>query len=122
MYHYLLCGTDLSLFHIFEGANRMHFAKQILAIFISLLLCIPSVVAQNPQSTQAVSKDVTIIIERQQVRFTTQKAVEEMRLQVFDQAGELVYDSGVIIQPEINWPLQNGNGERSLRLHAFNKG
>ncbi len=89
----------------------MRSAKQFLAIFLCLLMCLPSVSAQDPQSAATISREVTIIIERQQVRFTAQKAVEEMRLQVFDQAGELVFDSGPGVQPEIVWALRNGSSE-----------
>jgi hypothetical protein len=92
----------------------MRSAKQLLAMLICLLLCAPVVPAQDAQQPQRLSKatsDVTIIIEQEQVRFAAQGAVAEMRLQLFDQAGELVYDSGVIPAPEINWPLQNGNGQ-----------
>ena len=89
----------------------MRIRRQFLAIFFCFLLCLPPVTAQSPQSGTSISKDVTIMIERQQVRFTAQKAVEEMRLQVFDPAGELIYDSGSVTQPEINWSFQNGNGE-----------
>ena len=32
-------------------------------------------------------------------------------IEVTELPGELVYDSGVIAQPEITWSLQNGNGE-----------
>src|SRR5262249_36960182 len=45
------------------------------------------------------------------VRFTAQRAIEEMRLQIFDQSGEMVYDSGPIAGPELDWSLQNANSE-----------
>jgi hypothetical protein len=63
---------------------------------------------------------VTIIIQRQQVRFTAQKAVEKMRLQVFNQAGETVFDGGSDTGAEISWPLRNGDGQ-SLKsgLYAY---
>lgn len=92
----------------------MRSAKHLLAILISLLLCAPAIPAQDAQQPQRLSKatsDVTIIIEQEQVRFAAQGAVAEMRLQIFDQVGELVYDSGALLAPEINWPLQNGNGQ-----------
>ena len=97
----------------------MRSAKHLLAIFTCLLLCLPVTQAQDAQSAKTAS-DVTIIIQREQVRFAAQRAVEEMRLQVFDQTGDLIYDSGPVIEPEINWPLQNGNGQ-SLKsgLYAY---
>lgn len=89
----------------------MRIPKRFLAILMCLSLCLPSVMAQSPQSGTTISKEVAIMIEPQQVRFTTQKAIEEMRLQVFDPSGELIFDSGVVNQAEIDWPFQNGNGE-----------
>ncbi|MEO6724354.1 MAG: hypothetical protein ABIU20_09975, partial [Blastocatellia bacterium] len=66
----------------------MHSAKQLLAIIICVLLCLPAVQAQDAQQQSAKgSSDVTIIIQQDKVRFTAQKAVAEMRLQVFNQAG-----------------------------------
>jgi hypothetical protein len=89
--------------------------KQFLVIALCTLLCVPPVLAQDPQretkdKTDS-SQDVTIIIQQQQVRFIVQKAGEEMRLQVFDQSGELVFDSGAVEATEVNWPLQATNGE-----------
>jgi hypothetical protein len=85
---------------------------------LCFLLCAPVAAAQQAQdnNTQAkpnntLSQDVTIIIQQEKVRFTAQKAVVEMQLQVFDQAGEMVYDSGAITEQEINWALQNASGE-----------
>lgn len=86
--------------------------------FITLLLCAllsaPAAWAQDPQRDQtqhATMQDVLIIIGQEQVRFTAQKAVQEMQLQIFNQAGELVHDSGVGAGPEINWPLQGTDGQ-----------
>ena len=66
---------------------------------------------RNASGRTGASQDVTIIIEQQQVRFIAQKAGEEMRLQVFDQTGELVFDSGAVAAAEVNWPLQAASGE-----------
>ncbi len=93
----------------------MRTTKHFIAMLLCALLSAPATLAQNPQrngqTDNAASQDVLIIIQQQQVRFTAQKAVQEMQLQVINQSGEVVYDSGVVAQPEINWPLQNGNGE-----------
>ncbi|MDQ3011392.1 MAG: hypothetical protein M3X11_11895 [Acidobacteriota bacterium] len=99
----------------------MRSVKQLLAMLICVLLCLPAMQAQDAQQPSAkASSDVTIIIQQEQVRFAAQRAVAEMRLQIFDHAGELVYDSGSVTEPELNWPLQNGNGE-ALRsgLYAY---
>ncbi len=84
---------------------------------LCLLLCAPMALAQQAQNNQrepqpnTISQDVTIIIQQEKVRFSAQKAVSEMQLQIFDQTGEMVYDSGPITEQEINWALQNASGE-----------
>jgi hypothetical protein len=88
--------------------------KRVPAIALCVLFCL-TVMAQdlprNASGRTGASQDVTIIIEQQQVRFIAQKAGEEMRLQVFDQTGELVFDSGAVQAAEVNWPLQAASGE-----------
>src|SRR5262245_57869786 len=66
---------------------------------------------QEAQTTNRIAQDVLIIIQQEQVRFKAQKAVEEMRLQIFDQAGSLVYDSGAVPGAELTWVLRQANGE-----------
>ncbi len=89
----------------------MRSARQLPALLLCLFSFLPSVFAQETQSAATISKEVTIVIEQQRVRFTVRSTVEQMQLQVFNQSGEVVYDSGVVAQPEINWRLQNGAGE-----------
>ena len=60
---------------------------------------------------QSVARDVLIVIQREQVRCTAQTTGAEMQLQIFDQAGQLVYDSGPVNGPELIWVLQHANGE-----------
>ncbi len=80
--------------------------------FTLLLLCaLLSIAATFAQTSNPISQDVTIIIQQEQVRFTSQKAVQMMQLQIFNQAGEKVYDSSPMTVAEITWPLQNVNGE-----------
>ena len=81
-----------------------------IALMLLMLMPTPAAWAQSPASQPAAAQDVTIIIQQQQVRFTTRSAVAEMQLKVFDQTGEMVYDSGVVTEPELNWPLQDANG------------
>ncbi|HKX29957.1 MAG TPA: hypothetical protein VJ302_19865 [Blastocatellia bacterium] len=57
------------------------------------------------------AQDVLIIIQQEKVRFTAQQAVQELQLQIFDQTGQLIYDSGAVAGPELTWNLQQGNGE-----------
>ena len=89
----------------------MRILKQVLVIALCVVLCTPVALAQDRQGNARIAQDVTIIIQQQQVRFIVQRAGEEMRLQVFDQTGELVYDSGAIVNAELIWPLRNGGGE-----------
>src|SRR5262245_15585729 len=93
----------------------MHSTKRFIAFLLCAALCAPIASAQDPsrrdQASAPLSQDVLIIIQHEQVRFTAQKAIEYMQLQVFNQSGELVYGSGAATEPEINWPLQGGNGE-----------
>jgi len=99
----------------------MYLTKRLIAILLCVLLYAPAATAQDgkteSQSNRNItpmspmSEDVTIIIQRQQARFAARKAVEQMRLQVFDQSGEVVFDSGPVVVNEIDWPFQNANGE-----------
>ena len=71
----------------------MNSKKQILAILAS------------------VSRDVTIIIQQQRLCFTALASVQEVQLEVFNLAGETVYDSGPVMGQELSWALQNTSGE-----------
>lgn len=67
---------------------------------------------QEVQATDTtMTQDVLIIIQQEQVRFTAQKAVAEMQLQIFDEAGQMVYDSGAVTEPELIWVLRRSDGE-----------
>jgi len=91
--------------------------KHFLAILLCISLCAPLTQAQlasdkqDAQTTNTIAQDVLIIIQQEQVRFTSQKAVAEMQLQIFDQAGQVVYDSGVVTGPELTWVLRQADGE-----------
>jgi hypothetical protein len=87
-------------------------------MLLCISLCIPLTYAQpapdkrqEAQTTNTIAQDVLIIIQQEQVRFTAPRAVEEMRLQIFDQAGQLVYDSGAVAGPELTWVLRKADGE-----------
>ncbi|HMX29894.1 MAG TPA: hypothetical protein PKC13_30190, partial [Blastocatellia bacterium] len=91
----------------------MQTIKRYITTLLIALLTVPGTLAQTPQPAtqqEAKQQDVTIIIQQEKVRFTAQKAVAEMRLQIFDQSGQLVYDSGPLAEGELNWALQDGNG------------
>lgn len=90
------------------------------AIVVSVVLYSSMCPAQERQRDAQVAPDATIVIQPQQVRFMTQKAVEEMRLQIFAQTGELVFDSGPVKLPAVDWPLQDANGEMAKSgLYAY---
>ncbi|MCI0389933.1 MAG: hypothetical protein MOB07_14380 [Acidobacteria bacterium] len=92
--------------------------KHFIAILLCISLCAPLTQAQtaqdkqqDPQANNPIAQDVLIIIQQEKVRFTAQKAIQELRLQIFDQTGELIYDSGAVTEPELSWSLQGANGE-----------
>jgi len=96
----------------------MKTTKHVIAMLLCISLCIPLTYAQpspdkrqEAQTTNTIAQDVLIIIQQEQVRFTAQRAVEEMRLQIFDQAGQLIYDSGAVAGPELTWVLRQADGE-----------
>src|SRR5215813_5891630 len=94
----------------------MYLTKRLITSLLCVLLCVSTALAQDgkaapAQASQNIAQDVMIIIQRQQVRFTAQRAIDEMRMQIFDQSGEMIYDSGSIAGPELDWSLQNANGE-----------
>ncbi len=92
--------------------------KRFIAMILCISLCMPLAQAQpamdkrqDAQTPNTIAQDALIIIQQEEVRFTSQRAVEEMRLQIFDQAGQLVYDSGAVTGPELTWVLRQANGE-----------
>jgi hypothetical protein len=95
----------------------MRTTKHFITMLFCLLLCAPMALARQAQDKQSetqsanpISQDVMIIIQQEKVRFTAQKAVQEMRLQILDQSGAVVYDSGSVTEPVLNWPLQDAGG------------
>src|SRR5262249_54629063 len=103
----------------------MNSTKQILSVVVWLSLCAPFVVAQDPQSATP-SRDVAsregavIIIQQRQLRFSAPVSTEELRLEVFNNAGELVYDSGLVTGAELSWALRNASGgEIPSGLYAY---
>ncbi|HKQ78451.1 MAG TPA: hypothetical protein VJ810_32425 [Blastocatellia bacterium] len=99
----------------------MYFTKRLTAILICALLCAPALLAQDRKAPSRANgptaQDVTIIIQQEQVRFTAQKTVQMMQLQVFNPSGEAIFDSGPVPAGEINWPFQNANGEELKSGH-----
>ncbi|MFN0123426.1 MAG: beta strand repeat-containing protein, partial [Blastocatellia bacterium] len=61
--------------------------------------------------TIAGQPDLSIVIGERQVRFTPRRAVRELRFEVRNETGDLVYDSGPVGEIEYTWKLQNAGGE-----------
>jgi hypothetical protein len=96
----------------------MKILRYSITILLCISLCMFAAQAQtapdNQREAQAanpMAQDVTITIQQEQVRFTAQKTIAEMQLQVFDPAGQLVYDSGAVSEAELKWVLRQGSGE-----------
>src|SRR5574341_1056709 len=92
--------------------------KHFIAMLLCISLCAPLTLAhpvpdkqQDAQTTKPITQDVLIIIQQEQVRFTAQKPIAEMQLQILDQTGQVVYDSGVVTGPELTWVLRQADGE-----------
>ncbi|HKQ75811.1 MAG TPA: hypothetical protein VJ810_19085 [Blastocatellia bacterium] len=92
----------------------MNTTKLILAILVCSFLSTTPAFAQEPQSAKASrdtsSREVTIVIKQQQLFFTASVSVQELRLEVHDKNGELVYDSGFVTGGELSWALRNASG------------
>src|SRR5262249_10859895 len=88
------------------------------------LLPYATVVAQERQSVMpsrgVASQEVTVIIQQRQIRFTAPASAQEIRLEVFNKAGESLYDSGHVSGAELTWDLQNATGEAlASGLYAY---
>ena len=98
--------------------------KQILAILACLFLGVSLAVAQEPQlarrSPDTSSREITIVIQQKQLRFTAPASTQELRLEVLNNTGESVYDSGLVTGAEISWALRNvSGGEIPSGLYAY---
>jgi hypothetical protein len=67
--------------------------------------------ARGGQTAAPAVENVQVIIQSQQIRIAARSSVVEMQLQIFDQTGALVYDSGLLSGAELTWALQNASGE-----------
>src|SRR5262245_49736327 len=65
--------------------------------------------AQTAPTRQAnPAAELRIVVGAQQVNFIAQRPVQELRLEIFNQAGERVYDSGLFAAAELTWNLRDG--------------
>jgi hypothetical protein len=118
----LMGRNDRKYYH---KENRYAFSKTHLGNRHFSLGRLTPTFAQETQPAARAGQEVTVVLERRQVRFATRSNPEWVRLQVHYQSGELVYDSNPTPGGEINWSLQDadsqGGQERIVRLHALHK-
>lgn len=67
--------------------------------------------AQSLTNNSSSAQEIGIVISRQAVRFNSPLAAPEWRLEVTNQKGEVVFDSGFLSSVTLEWPLQNQQGE-----------
>ena len=93
----------------------MPILKRFLSIAACTLLTASFALAITPQQEggqlPANSKPITITTEQQNVRFVAPSASLEVRLEIFNQTGELIYDSGAVSGNQLSWNMQNASGE-----------
>jgi hypothetical protein len=65
---------------------------------------------QESTSPNGTPAELSILIGPRQVKFTPLRQAQELRLEVFNNAGELLYDSGSLTEAELNWNLHDGYG------------
>lgn len=89
-----------------------------IALLLSIMLGAALIQAQTVSDKQldapaanTIAQDVLIIIQQEQVRFTSRSPGAEMQLRIFDQAGQLIHDSGTVTAAELIWVLRQANGE-----------
>ncbi len=100
----------------------MQTIKRFITILIVALLAVPVAPAQDRQlatpANKAISQDVQIVIQQQQVSFAARLAVEQMQLQISNQADEMIYDSGAVAGQEITWPVTTAASRASSAARA----
>jgi hypothetical protein len=90
------------------------FIRHLLVLSLLLIsLSLPLTLAQTPaqHDTRTPPPGVNIIINSKLVRFAAQAEFSEWRLEVLNQRGESVFDSGLVSSPTLDWPLYNQQGE-----------
>ena len=84
-----------------------------------LSLAVPALWAQTAPGGGSQAAKVSILIDRQFVRFVAPEA-QVWRLLVNNQQGELVFDSGLVHGVTLDWPLKNQQGEAvASGLYAY---
>src|SRR5262245_5971958 len=89
------------------------FIRHLLGLSLLLIsLSLQLTLAQTPAQpdTRTPPPEVNIINSKL-VRFAAQAEFSEWRLEVLNQRGESVFDSGLVSGPTLDWPLRNQQGE-----------
>jgi hypothetical protein len=84
-----------------------HFA---LTLAVTLFALLATVHAQTPRVTT-----VNISAEADKVHISAIGDVSEIRVEVSDEAGDVVFQSGAISGQELNWNMRDASGERVAR-------
>jgi hypothetical protein len=80
-------------------------------IFLLLFISFGSALAQEQKSTTAAAPLVTATAKGQQVRFASLGEVQQVRLEVFDVAGQKVFDSSFIQGNLYDWRITDQQGQ-----------
>jgi hypothetical protein len=87
---------------------------KLLSLFATLALvlaCGLVSAAQTNSQESTTPAELSILIGQRQVKFTPLRQAQELRLEVFNNAGELLYDSGALTEAELNWNLLDSQGQ-----------
>jgi hypothetical protein len=87
----------------------MYIARPSIGTLLATLLYASAVLAQNNKpETEALNVTIN---RQQQVTFAAPASSQEVRLEVINQRGEVVYDSGPVSGPDLSFALKNSSGE-----------
>src|SRR5262245_46641316 len=103
---YLRIGLKISSDQRSHSMRSMQVRTSSLLMLITFLFTLTGL-AQN---SQPASQIATLAVQSRQLRFASRRPVEYLRLQVHDQAGSLIHDSGIIPNSDIVWSLKDGHG------------
>ncbi len=81
----------------------------VLAAWLTSLIHAQEATTKAPLEAQA--GEVSVAIGNNQIRFSCHRAIEYQRLQIHDRNGEIVYDSGAVVEADLVWSLRDGNGD-----------
>ena len=86
--------------------QKIHITRMSFLILLTFLFSLPTF-AQNEEQS---GRNAVIAARSRQLRFASQRPVENLRLQVRDSAGSLIHDSGVVAKSDLVWSLGDDKG------------